>query len=133
MAATPAAASVVESDLVWIVEDEVVPEDLYAVGNEVRISGRVEGNLVAGGHRPPGGGRSGDGFGYRPWLPGWLSKARWEGSMVARAAADVTVTGRVGGDLVVGTLDLLVEGAVGRDILAAAWSGSAARQGSGEI
>lgn len=124
MAATPAAASVVESDLVWIVEDEVVPEDLYAVGNEVRISGRVEGNLVA---------VATDLLVVEGVVTGSVTalasrlviEGEVGGSMVG-AAADVTVTGRVGGDVVVGTLDLLVEGAVGRDILAAAWWGSAA-------
>ncbi|MCQ3804205.1 MAG: polymer-forming cytoskeletal protein [Acidimicrobiia bacterium] len=122
-AAPPAAASVAESDLVWIVEDEVVSEDLYAVGNEVRISGRVEGDLVA---------VATDRLLVEGVVTGSVtalaSRLVIEGEVggsVVGAAADVTVTGQVGGDVVVGTLDLRVDGAVGRDILGAAWSGSA--------
>lgn len=123
-APAPAAATVAESDLVWIVEGEVVPEDLYAVGNEVRIAGRVEGDLVAVATD-------------RLWVEGVVTgsitalasrlviEGEVGGSVVA-AAADVTVTGRVRGDVVVATLDLQVDGAVGRDMLAAAWSATAA-------
>ncbi len=124
MTAAPAGATVAESDLVWIVEDEVVSEDLYAVGNEVRIAGRVEGDLVA---------VATDRLLVEGVVTGSVTalasrlviKGEVGGSVVA-GAADVTVTGQVGGDVVVGTLDLQVNGAVGRDILAAAWSGSAA-------
>ncbi len=121
--AAPVSAAVAESDLVWIVEDEVVPEDLYAVGNEVRIAGRVEGDLVA---------VATDRLVVEGVVTGSVTalasrvviKGEVGGSVVA-AAADVTIDGRVAGDVVVGTFGLHVDGSVERDILAAAWSADA--------
>jgi hypothetical protein len=123
VAPAPAVATVAESDLVWIVEGEVVPEDLYAVGNEVRIVGRVEGDLVA---------VATDRLLVEGVVTGSVTAVASRlvidgevGGSVVAAAAEVAITGQVGGDVVVATLDLQVDGAVGRDVLAAAWSGGA--------
>ena len=120
----PASAATAESDLVWIVEDQVVPEDLYAVGNEVRIAGRVEGDLLA---------VATDRVLVEGTVTGSVtvlaSRVVIEGEVggsVRGAAGEVTVNGRVGGDVVVGAFGLAVEGMVGRDVLAAAWSAAAA-------
>ena len=119
----PAAATVVESDLVWIVEAEVVPEDLYALGNEVRIAGRVEGDLLA---------VASDVVRVEGVVTGSVtalaSRVVIEGEVggsVRAAAAEVTVTGRVGGDVVAVAADLGVMGVVERDVLAAVWSAAA--------
>ena len=118
--AAPAAAAIAESDLVWITEGETVAEDLYAVGNEVRIEGRVEGDLVA---------VAGD----RLWIVGTVTgsvttlaarvvvQGQVQGS-VRGVAGEVIVTGEVGGDVVVGTWDMQLRGTVGRDLLTVAWS-----------
>lgn len=115
-----AAADTAESDLVWILVDEVVPEDLYAVGNDVRISGRVEGDLaaVAVDELLVEGVVTGSvtAFASRVVIAGVV-----EGS-VRGAAGEVVVSGQVGGDVVVGTAILRTSGEVRRDILAAAWS-----------
>ena len=117
-----AVAATAESDLVWILEDEVVPEDLYAVGNQVRVSGRVEGDLVvvATEELALEGVVTGSVtvFASRVVIAGAV-----EGS-VRGAAGEVVISGRVGGDVVVGALTLRTAGEVGRDILAAAWSGT---------
>lgn len=120
LAAPPAAATTAESDLVWIVEGEVVPEDLYAVGNDIRIAGRVEGDVVAVATN-------------RLLVEGVVtgsitvlaSRVVIEGEVggsLRAVAADVTVSGEVAGDVVVGAFGLQVDGKVERDILAAAWS-----------
>ncbi len=115
-----AAADTAESDLVWILVDEVVPEDLYAVGNDVRISGRVEGDLavVAADELLVEGVVTGSvtAFASRVVIAGVV-----EGS-VRGVAGEVVVSGEVGGDVVVGTAILRTSGEVRRDILAAAWS-----------
>ena len=123
MTASPIAAFTAESDLVWILEDEVVSEDLYAAGNNIRISGRVEGDLVgvATDELVVEGVVTGSVFvvASRVEIVGVV-----EGSVRA-AAGEVVITGRVGGDVVVGAGVLRVAGEVHRDILAAAWSVSA--------
>lgn len=123
MVAGPTAATTVESDLVWIVEGDVVSEDLYAVGNEIRIAGRVEGDLVA---------VATDSLLVEGVITGSVTAVASRvvisgevGESVRTAAAEVTITGRVGSDLVVGTLGLHLDGEIGRDIIAAAWSGVA--------
>lgn len=122
--AAPALAATAESDLVWIVEDQVVPEDLYAVGNEVRIAGRVEGDLLA---------VATDRVLVEGVVTGSVtvlaSRVVIEGEVggsVRGAAGEVTVAGRVGGDVVVGAFGLAVDGVVERDVLAAAWSAASA-------
>ena len=122
MPVTPAMAATAESDLVWILEDEVVPEDLYAVGNQVRVSGRVEGDLVvvAVEELVVEGVVTGSVtvLASRVMIAGVV-----EGS-VRGAAGELVISGQVRGDLVVGALSLRTTGEVGRDILAAAWSGT---------
>ena len=122
MPGAPAVAATAESDLVWILEDEVVPEDLYAVGNQVRVSGRVEGDLVvvAAEELAVEGVVTGSVtvFASRVMIAGAV-----EGS-VRGAAGEVVISGWVGGDVVVGALALRAAGEVERDILAAAWSGT---------
>ena len=121
IAVPPAAATTAESDLVWILEGEVVAEDLYAVGNDIRVSGRVEGDLIAA---------ASDELLVEGWVTGSVTalasrvviKGVVEGSVRA-AAGEVIVTGRVGGDVVVAAGTLRVSGEVERDVLAAAWSG----------
>ncbi len=119
----PVAATTVESDLVWILEGEVVPEDLYAVGNNIRVSGRVEGDLVAA---------AAEELLVEGTVAGSVtvlaSRVVIEGVVegsVRGVAGEVIVTGRVGGDVVVGVGSLRMVGEVERDILAAAWSGVA--------
>ncbi len=117
-------ATTAESDLVWILEGEVVPEDLYAVGNNVRVSGRVEGDLVA---------VAAEEVLVEGIVTGSLTvlasrvviTGTVEGSVVG-GAGSVEVTGRVGRDLVMGAASLTVDGEVDRDVLAAAWSASTA-------
>ena len=122
MPVAPAVAATAESDLVWILEDEVVPEDLYAVGNQVRVSGRVEGDLVAVATEElvVEGVVAGSVtvFASRVMIAGVV-----KGS-VRGAAGELVISGRVGGDVVVGALTLRTAGEVGRDILVAAWSGT---------
>lgn len=116
----PASAATAESDLVWILEDEVVPEDLYAVGNNVRVSGRVEGDLVAvaGEELRVEGVVTGSVtvFAARVVIAGVV-----EGS-VRGAAGEMVISGRVGGDVVAAAAVLRATGEVERDILAAVWS-----------
>ncbi|MYB77934.1 MAG: hypothetical protein F4X70_00455 [Acidimicrobiia bacterium] len=122
MPVAPAVAATAESDLVWILEGEVVPEDLYAVGNQVRVSGRVEGDLVAVATEElvVEGVVTGSVtvLAARVVIVGVVEKS------VRGAAGEVVISGRVGGDVVVGALSLRADGEVGRDILAAAWSGA---------
>ena len=120
LAAAPAAAAMAESNLVWITDGETVDEDLYAVGQEVRIEGRVEGDLVAL-------------AGERLWIGGTVTgsvtalapqvvvQGQVQGS-VRGVAGEVIVTGEVGGDVVVAAWDLQLRGTVERDLLAASWS-----------
>lgn len=118
--ASPAAAKTAESDLVWIVEDEVVSEDLYAVGNDIWIEGRIEGDLMA-----VAGSRlvvEGVVTGSVTALAATVVIGGEVGGSVIAAASAVTVTGDVGGDVVAAAFDLAVDGEVGRDLLAAAWS-----------
>ena len=119
-AAVPAAAATAESSLVWIVESETVPEDLYAVGNEIRIDGRIEGDLLA----LAGGRLQVDGVvtGSITALASTVTIGGEVGGSVIVAASDVIIAGQVGGDVVTAALDLAVEGQVGRDLLAAVWS-----------
>lgn len=122
MPAAPAVAATAESDLVWILEDEVVPEDLYAVGNQVRVSGRVEGDLVvaAAEELVVEGVVTGS---VTVFAPRVAIAGVVEGS-VRGVAGELVASGRVGGDVVVGAVALRAAGEVGRDILAAAWSGA---------
>lgn len=121
-AGSPAVAATAESDLVWILEDEVVPEDLYAVGNQVRVSGRVEGDLVVAAAEEllMEGVVTGS---VTVFAPRVAIVGVVEGS-VRGVAGELVVSGRVGGDVVVGAVALRAAGEVGRDILAAAWSGA---------
>ena len=118
----PATADTAESDLVWILVDEVVPEDLYAAGNNVRVSGRVEGDLVAVAvdELLVEGVVTGSVtvFASRVVIAGVV-----EGS-VRGAAGEVGISGRGGGDVGAGAAVLRTSGEVGRDLLAAAWSGT---------
>lgn len=98
----PAAAQRVQSNIVIIESDDVVDEDLYAAGNSIRISGRIEGDLVAAA----------------------FEDVRIEGTVtgdVIVLANRVEVTGRVEGALRVVARDLVVDGVVVDDVFTAAW------------
>ena len=122
MPGAPAVAATAESDLVWILEDEVVPEDLYAVGNQVRVSGRVEGDLVAVATEELV--VEGVVTGSVTVLASRVMIAGVVEGSVRGAAGELVISGRVGGDVVVGAVALRTAGEVGRDVLAAAWSGT---------
>lgn len=99
--ALPARAERVQSDLVLIRNEDVVPEDLYAAGNRVTISGRVEGDLVAVAFE-------------EVRIDGVVT-----GSVIA-AASRIVVTGEVGGSLRGVAPTVVVEGQVGDDVFVAA-------------
>ncbi len=99
--ATQARAERIQSDLVLIRSEDVVPEDLYAAGNRVTISGTVEGDLVAVA----------------------FEEVRIEGVVtgsVMAAASRVVVTGRVGGSLRAAAPTVVVDGRVADDVFVAA-------------
>jgi cytoskeletal protein CcmA (bactofilin family) len=116
-----AAAETTQSDLVLIREGDVVNEDLYAAGNRIQISGRIEGDLVASsvGELRIDGTIEGDVtvLASRVIIAGVV-----EGSVRA-VATEVVVEGTVGDDLVVagGVVRIAGTGSVGRDVLAALW------------
>jgi cytoskeletal protein CcmA (bactofilin family) len=116
-----AAAETTQSDLVLIREGDVVNEDLYAAGNRIQVSGRIEGDLVASsvGEVRIDGTIEGDVtvLASRVIIAGVV-----EGSVRA-VAPEVVVEGTVGDDLVVagGVVRVAGTGSVGRDIVAAAW------------
>lgn len=118
----PVSAATAESDLVWILETETVPEDLYALGNEVRIDGRIEGDLLAAAadRLVVTGVVTGSVIALSPLV---VIEGEVGGSMVA-AAVEVDITGRVGGDVVTAAFGLQLGGQVGRDLLAAGWYAS---------
>lgn len=90
-------AATTQSDLVLIREGDVVPEDLYAAGNNIRISGRIEGDLVA------------SSFGELR-IDGVV-----EGSVTA-IASSVVISGVVDGSVRVVARDVVVEGTIGEDL-----------------
>ena len=99
----PAVAQRVQSNVVLIQSDDVVEEDLYAAGNTIRISGRIEGDLVAAA----------------------FEDIRIEGTVTGDAlllANRVEVTGRVEGALRVVARELVVDGVVVDDVFTASWN-----------
>jgi cytoskeletal protein CcmA (bactofilin family) len=121
LAPLPARAETTQSDLVLIREDDVVAEDLYAAGNTVQISGRIEGDLVASafGELRIDGTVEGDVtvIASRVVIAGVV-----EGS-VRVTAPEVLIEGTIGDDLVVaGRIVTITRSAsVGRDTVVAAW------------
>lgn len=96
----PALAETTQSDLVLIREGDVVSEDLYAAGNRIQISGRVEGDLVAS----------------------TFGELRIDGTVegdVTAVAGSVVVNGVVEGSVRVLTPELVVEGSIGEDLVGA--------------
>jgi hypothetical protein len=117
----PARAETTQSDLVLIREDDVVTEDLYAAGNTVQISGRIEGDLVASafGELRIDGTVEGDVtvIASRVVIAGVV-----EGS-VRVTAPEVVIEGSIGDDLVVAgrVVTISRSASVGRDTVVAAW------------
>jgi cytoskeletal protein CcmA (bactofilin family) len=98
LAPLPARAETTQSDLVLIREDDVVTEDLYAAGNTVQISGRIEGDLVA------------SAFG----------ELRIDGTVegdVTVIASRVVIAGVVDGSVRVTAPEVVIEGSIGDDLV----------------
>jgi cytoskeletal protein CcmA (bactofilin family) len=103
------------ADLVLVQNDDVVTEDLYAVGNRIVIEGTVEGDVLAAatGELLITGHVEGN-------VTGVASSIVISGSVdgsVRVAAGTVRVDGQVGGDLFVGAANLIMTGDIGRDLL----------------
>lgn len=119
--ATPAyAADRAIADFVVIGVDEVVVEDVYAVGNSVDVRGTIDGDLIAfaGGEVHVGGIVTGDVIAVSGSV---VIDGTVEGSVRATAGS-VTVNGTVGRDVVVAAGRTVVMGQIHRDLLAWGWS-----------
>lgn len=100
--ALPTVAARTQSNLVLIRSDDVVSEDLYAAGNDVRVDGVIEGDLIASA------------------FDEIVITGRVDGSVVALASR-VVVEGEVTGSVRAVTPDLRITGTVGDDVFVAAW------------
>lgn len=98
----PAAAQRVQSNVVLIEADDVVDEDLYAAGNSIRVSGVIEGDLVASAFEDI------------------RIEGTVEGDLIALANR-VEVTGRVEGAVRVVARELVIDGVVVDDVFSAGW------------
>jgi cytoskeletal protein CcmA (bactofilin family) len=101
--ATPAAAEVTQSDLVFVRPEDIITEDLYAAGNSIRVEGRIEGDL------------------YAVAFNEIVVSGVVTGDVVA-IASRVEVTGTIEGSLRVAGGQVLMSGAIGDDMLVASWS-----------
>lgn len=101
--ATPAAAEVTQSDLVFVRPEDIITEDLYAAGNSIRVEGRIEGDL------------------YAVAFNEIVVSGVVTGDVVA-IASRVEVTGTIEGSLRVAGGRVLMSGAIGDDMLVASWS-----------
>lgn len=108
--ALPAQAERTQSDLVIVRPDDVIGEDLYAAGNAIRIEGRIEGDLYAVAFNDV-------------TITGVVT-----GDVVA-VAGRVEVSGQVGGSLRTLAPEVVVDGSVADDVLAAAWRTRVGRGG----
>jgi hypothetical protein len=97
-----AAAETAQSDLVLVRADEVIGEDLYAIGNRIDIQGRVEGDLMVAAFEE-------------------ISISGEVTGDVVGLASRVVISGRVGGRVSVAAGNVVVNGSIGSDLLAAGW------------
>jgi cytoskeletal protein CcmA (bactofilin family) len=143
MAAQPAPAPAptrAVGDLVLLTSETVIPGDLYAVGNQVRMEGEVRGDMVAAvtrdvlvtgtidGDAVVVGGSlviEGSVGGSVRVLSGSVEVRGTVGGDVLAGAGRVTVaeTGSVGGDVITAAVSLDVAGEIGRGILGRVWRG----------
>ncbi len=109
-------------DLVLLTSDTVIPGDLYAVGNQVRMEGEVRGDMVAAVTRDVlvTGTIDGDAL----VAGGSLVIDGTVGGSVRVLSGSVEVRGRVGGDVLAGAgrVSRREDGSVGGDIITAAFS-----------
>ena len=114
------AADRATADFVVVGVDEVIEEDLYAVGNSVDVRGTIDGDLIAfsGSEVRIGGRVTGDVIAVTGSV---VIDGIVEGSVRATAAS-VSVSGTVERDLVVVAGSTEVTGLVKRDLLAWGWS-----------
>ena len=108
--ATPAAAEVTQSDLVFVRPEDTIAEDLYAAGNSIRVEGRIEGDL------------------YAVAFNEIVVSGVVTGDVVA-IASRIEVTGTIEGSLRVAGGQVLMNGAVGDDMLVASWSTEVGSEG----
>ena len=108
--ATPAVAEVTQSDLVIVRPEDTITEDLYAAGNSIRIEGRIEGDL------------------YAVAFDEILVSGVVTGDVVA-IASRIEVTGTIDGSLRVTGGRVLMNGAVGDDMLVASWTTEVGSEG----
>lgn len=120
----PAVAETTQSELVLIRAEDVVGEDLYALGQRIQVDGVVEGDLVALGLEEVriGGRVTGSVLAVGGSV---VVTGQVDGSLRTMARS-VTVDGEVAGDLLVAgwTVDETKAGMVGRDLIGLAWRSS---------
>ena len=130
------AAELRQGDAIAIAAGETIDDDLYAVGEDVRVDGTINGDLVAaGGTIALNGPVSGDviALGGTLTLAGPVrGSVRIAGGQVtiqgpverdglmAGGTVEVPTAGRIGRDLLLGGGTTTVTGAVGRNVLASA-------------
>jgi cytoskeletal protein CcmA (bactofilin family) len=108
------------SSRVIVTEDDIVTEDLYAVGDHVIVEGVVEGDLfVITGNLLITGRVEGDVLGM---VGGPARIAGEVGGSVRLAAVHLEITGEVGDDVATVAGEGTIDGSVGRDVLAIAGS-----------
>ena len=119
-------ASLRISGQVIVTADDVVTEDLYAIGDRVIVEGVVQGDLfVITGNLTVSGRVDGDVLG----MVGGPARISGEvGGSVRLAAVRLEITGSVGDDVAAVTTEGDLSGSVGRDVLAIA--GSLALEGA---
>jgi cytoskeletal protein CcmA (bactofilin family) len=137
-------------DLVLLTADTVIPGDLYAVGNQVRMEGQVRGDMVAAVTRDvlvtgtidgdalvTGGSLVIEGTvgGSVRVLSGSVEVRGSVGGDVLAGAGRVSVgeDGSVGGDIITAAFSLDMAGQVGRDILGRVWQGVISGEVGGNI
>jgi hypothetical protein len=99
---TTLAGEVRSNNIVHIKSDEVIDDDLIAMGSKVIVDGTVKGDVMAAGQSV-------------------IVNGTVEGDVMASAQA-VTVNGEVTDDLRVGAMTILINGTVGDDVLVGGFS-----------
>jgi cytoskeletal protein CcmA (bactofilin family) len=95
--------------------DDVVREDLYAMGGTVIIDGTIEGDLfVMAGEVRVTGAVTGDIVGL---VGGPLEVSGTVGGSIRAAAVTIDVSGIVGDDLAAASIETTILGSIGRDVL----------------
>ncbi len=119
-AAPAMAADRATADFVVVGVDEVVEEDLYAVGNTVDVRGTIDGDLIAfsGSEVRIGGLVTGDVIAFSGAV---VVEGTVEGSVRATSGS-VSIKGSVERDLVVVAGETEITGRVGRDVLVWGWA-----------